>query len=325
MWTLPGRCTEPPARLAVGWTVRDPEAMPPELLLVAARQEGLLTRRDVVAAGVAPTTLAHWVRRGRLRTVHRGVYALAGVRMTPRAQAFAAVLAVGSPAAAVSYSTAALVHGIGVLALRGPSHVTGPAQTHRHRRSGLVLHRDQLAQEDVVDLDGLSVTTVPRTAYDLLTGADRLSAVWACEAALRQQLVTDADLDEVVRRCAGRRHATRSRHWRALVDVRSESPLETAIRLLLVDAGVPAPVPQYQVRTADGHPLARLDLSWPDRRVGVEADGKEPHGQPRPIYTDRWRGNALVAWQLIRFTWHDVLRRPAYVVATVRAHLAAAA
>lgn len=299
--------------------------MPPELLSVAARQCGLLTRRDVLAAGVAPTTLAGWVRRGRLRPVHRGVYALTGVQMTPRVQAFAALLAVGSAEAVVSYSTAALAHGIGVLALTRPAHVTVPVTVHRHPRSRLVLHRDQLAQEDVVDLDGVWVTTVPRTVYDLLCGDDRLSAVWACEAALRQRLLTDAELDEVVRRCAGRRHATRSRRWRVLVDARSESPLETAIRLLLVDAVMPMPVPQYRVRTADGHPLARLDLAWPDRHVALEADGKEPHSQPRPIYADRWRANALVGWQLIRFTWHDVLRRPAYVVATVRAHLAAAA
>ena len=111
----------------------------------------------------------------------------------------------------------------------------------------------------------------------------------------------------------------------ALVDVRSESPLETAIRLLLLDAGLPSPVPQHPVRSSDGRLLARLDLAWLDRRLGLEADGKEPHGQPRPIYTDRWRANALVGWQLIRFTWHDVLRRPAYIAATVRAHLCAAA
>lgn len=109
------------------------------------------------------------------------------------------------------------------------------------------------------------------------------------------------------------------------MDVRSESPLETAVRLLLHDAGVTPPVPQHEVRTSDGHLLARLDLAWPAHRLALEADGKEPHGQLRPIYTDRWRHNALVGWRVIRFTWHDVLRRPAYVVATVRAHLAAAA
>lgn len=120
-------------------------------------------------------------------------------------------------------------------------------------------------------------------------------------------------------------YAARMRRWRALIDPRSESPLETAIRLALHDAGVPAPEPQYEVRTDDGYVIARLDLAWPTRRLALEADGKEPHRQLRPVYTDRWRTNALVGWQLVRFTWHDVLRRPAYVVATVRAHLAAAA
>jgi very-short-patch-repair endonuclease len=54
--------------------------------------------------------------------------------------------------------------------------------------------------------------------------------------------------------------------------------------------------------------------------IGIEADGKEPHSGLRPVFTDRCRTNALVGWQLLRFTWYDVLRRPAYVVATARAH-----
>lgn len=299
--------------------------MLPELARLAAKQDGLVTRADALSFGLPPATLGYWVRFGKLHAVHRGVYLLAGAQMTPRAHARAALLALRSPAAAASHETAAGVHGIGVLALRGPAHVTVGPGVHRQARRGLLLHRAKLVQGDVVDLGGLRVTTVPRTLQDLLTGVNRLSAVWACEAASRASLVTDRDLDALVLRCAGRPHAARGRRWRALVDPRSESPLESATRLVLHDAGLPAPEPQHVVRSPDGHPVARLDLAWPAARLAVEADGKEPHGRPRPIYTDRWRANALIGWQLVRFTWYDVLHRPAYVVATVRAHLSAAA
>ncbi len=291
-----------------------------EIERLAAGQDGLVTRGDVLAAGVPPDTLTGWVRSGRLSIVHRGVYALAGQRDSARQQARAAVFAARHPAAAASFQTAALVHRIGVLATAGTPHVTLPSSVHRPSRPTLVVHRADLDAKDVVDLDGLRVTAVLRTVRDLFMGGDRLAAVWAGEAALRAGSVCAPALDELLEHCTGRPHAARMRQWRALVDPRSESPLETAVRLLLVDAGFPTVVPQHPVRTPDGHLVARLDLAWPAARIGIEADGKEPHSGLRPVFTDRWRTNALVGWQLLRFTWYDVLRRPAYVVATARAH-----
>lgn len=299
--------------------------MLPKLDRIAAEQHGLLTCRDVLQVGVPPATLTSWIRRGRLRPLHRGVYAPEGVAVTPELTARAATLATGHADAAASHQTAARVHGIGVLIVDGAAHVTVPTGVHRPSRPELFVHRSDLAADEVTVRGTLRVTSVPRTLHDLLRGADRLGAVWACEAALRRDLLAERELDALVSRSAGRSYGARMRRRRALVDVRSESPLETAIRLVLHDAGLPPPVSQHPLRTEDGHLLARLDLAWPDARMGLEADGKEPHGKPRPVYTDRWRTNALVGWQLVRFTWYDVLRRPAYVVATVRAHLAAAA
>lgn len=295
------------------------------LAQLAARRGGLLTRADLLAAGVHPDRLRGWVRRGRLKTLYRGVYTWPGLALTPELIARAATLAVDLPAAAASHGTAADVHGIGVLVLAGRAHVTVPESVHRQSRPGLVVHRCRLADAEVVDLDGLRVTGALRTVHDLLVGPSPLAGVWAGEAALQRQLVTEDALDHLTAQSGGRPYADRLRQRRALVDARSESPLETAIRLVLHDTGLPMPESQHEVRTRDGHLLARIDLAWPANRLGLEADGKEPHGQLRPVYTDRWRTNALVGWQLVRFTWYDVLRRPAYVVATVRAHLTAAA
>lgn len=295
------------------------------LTRLAAGRDGLLTGADLAALGVSPDMLRGWLRRGRLRALHRGVYAPPGLVLTPRVAARAATLAAGLPLATPSYQTAAGVHGLGVLVLAGPAHVTVPADKCRRNRSGLVVHRQNLADGDVVDLDGLPVTAAPRTVLDLLSGPSRLAAVWAGDAAIRAMAVTEAALDDSIRCRSHRPYVARMRRWRALMDPRSESPLETAIRLVLHDAGVPPPVPQHEVRTPDGHLLARIDLAWPAHRLGLEADGKSVHGKLQPAYTDRWRTNALVGWRVIRFTWYDVLRRPAYVVATVRAQLAAPA
>lgn len=137
--------------------------MLPELEWLATSQDGLLTRADALAAGVPPDTLAGWVRSGRLRVVHRGVYALTGTPASVRQQARAAVLATRHPAAAASFETAALVHRVGVLATAGTPHVTLPTAVHRPSRTTLQVHRCDLVPADIIDLDGLRATALPRT------------------------------------------------------------------------------------------------------------------------------------------------------------------
>lgn len=150
------------------------------LSALAARQDGLLTRLQVLSAGVPPSTIGTWVARKQLIVVHRGVYALPATELTIRATARAAVLAVGDVPAVASYQLAANVHGIGVRALGTTAHVTIPTASHRPSRRGLVIHRAELAGGEVAQIGGLGVTIVPGTLADLLTGGDRLSAVWAC-------------------------------------------------------------------------------------------------------------------------------------------------
>jgi very-short-patch-repair endonuclease len=67
------------------------------------------------------------------------------------------------------------------------------------------------------------------------------------------------------------------------------------------------------------------DFSWPDRRLIVEVDGWETHGDRRSFEEDRRRDAMLGAagWTVIRFTWFHVVREPRFVVATLAAHGAA--
>ena len=113
---------------------------------------------------------------------------------------------------------------------------------------------------------------------------DRDGAVSIVDAALHDG--TLADLAEVRRALVGRRGAVRSAAWLRLVDGRSESPLETRLRLLLTDAGFPPEQLQWPVVTADGR-VPRLDLAWPSRMVCVEADGAAFHSDPHALYRDR--------------------------------------
>jgi very-short-patch-repair endonuclease len=116
-----------------------------------------------------------------------------------------------------------------------------------------------------------------------------------------------------------RRQEARVRPALALADVRSESPLETVVRLLLTRAGLPPEILQLRLFTHHGVCYARLDLAWPSCRLAIEADGRETHDKPEALYQDRVRQNNLVlaGWTVLRFTWFDVLRRPSWVVAQV--------
>lgn len=110
----------------------------------------------------------------------------------------------------------------------------------------------------------------------------------------------------------------------ALCDRRAESPEETRLRVTLVQAGLPTPVPQHVVRTEDGTFVARVDLAWPRLRLAVEYDGRW-HADPEQLARDRRRLNALVAagWTVVHVT-AEMMRDPVAVIAEIATAIARA-
>ncbi|GAA0316846.1 DUF559 domain-containing protein [Actinoallomurus spadix] len=110
-------------------------------------------------------------------------------------------------------------------------------------------------------------------------------------------------------------------------DPRSGSVLESALRMLLIEHEMRPPRTQYEMRAVSGRHLARVDFAWPELRVIVEADGFAYHRDRRAYLRDRTLGNActLAGWRLLRFSWEDVFRHPAYVVRSAREVLTLAA
>jgi len=94
--------------------------------------------------------------------------------------------------------------------------------------------------------------------------------------------------------------------------------MESVVRWLVHDGGLPAPEPQFTVRDADGI-VGRADLAWPDRRVIVEFDG-DVHRERAVFVKDARRQNRLIAagWTVLRFTSADVFGRPHEVIAEMR-------
>lgn len=285
--------------------------------------DGLLLRDRVLDAGVDPDTLLTALRSCRLRRIQRCVYAPRGVELTPLALARAAVLSSNVPDAVASHLTAARVHGIPRPSGSRPEHVTVSRGTRRRDRRDLRFHGRTLRLGEVEERDGVPLTTAARTLVDLTGILDRRDAAWAIDDTLRRGLCSREQLESASLRytsSAGPVAVARV----AEADGVSESILETAGRLAMLDHGVPLPMAQFQVFDRDGSLVARLDGAYPRRRLGLEFDGRAAHDQPDAVFRDRQRQNRLVqlGWTVMRFTWWDVVHDPKNFAAEVKRALA---
>lgn len=256
----------------------------------------------IARAGSVPAD-ENWVR------LHRGIYVPQVLAESVVIRAAAAITAV--PGSVVSHETAAAVWRLELVHPSGIDHVIVPRARRRPSWSSLRIHAADLRAEEVEPWRGLPVTSPVRTLHDLARTADRLTAVWAIEQALAARITDRAELSV--------RRSRRCREFAVLADERSESPLETGIRLVLIGADLPAP--ELQIPFRNGR--FRIDLGYREARLGIEADGRATHDLPAAIYADRRRANALneAGWRLLRFTWQDLMHRPDYIVTSVRAAL----
>ncbi len=112
----------------------------------------------------------------------------------------------------------------------------------------------------------------------------------------------------------------------ALVRPRVDSPMETLLRLLLVLAGLPEPEPNVSVCGADGVPRARLDLSYPEWKVGIEYDGDHHLQRAQRVRdVDRAEWLARHGWTVVLVLADHLLSRPLQVLQRVRDALQRAA
>lgn len=237
------------------------------------------TLRELCAAGMGPAELRRRLSAGDVRRVLRGVYVAAVVPDTQalRIRAMERVVSAGH---IVCDRSAAWLHGVDAFA-EGERELLPCVETcvlpaHQPtRRQGVAGHTRDLAGYDVQRLGDLEVTTPLRTALDLGSGLKRMTALAVMDGLMAAQGLTADDLRVELPRFAGRRGVVQLRSLIDLADPRAESPRESWIRLLIHDAGLPLPVPQYRLRidAAD----CRLDLAYPQLRIAIEYDGEEWH------------------------------------------------
>lgn len=180
---------------------------------------------------------------------------------------------------------------------------------------GVVTRDELLLSDEVQTLGGLPVTTPQRTAFDSGRRGDLDRAVARLDALAA---VTDFKVDDVVELAGAHRRTRGLRQLKAaldLVDGGAQSPKETWLRLLLIDAGFPRPRTQIPVLGADGFPRYFLDMGWEEIMVAVEYDGEQHWTDPRRFVKDVNRHEYLhrVGWTVVRVVSQhrprDVIRR----------------
>ncbi len=234
----------------------------------------------------------------------------------------AALIVVGPPAA-LSGATSLALHGIS--AAHEPTvHLTVPYDRRVESRSGLIVHRAEFTEFDVVEVDGLAVFSLDLALADFLCDGDKRTAFAALDEAMRglssdhclklRENVRDRLLDRRSKRGIHRAHMLL-----ALATGRAESPPESVLRLIVVEAGLPVPEAQYEITTIDGRHLYVLDMAWPELRIALEYDGFAAHEERSDRDAERDQRLAGRGWVTIRATAAD-LRDPSRVLAELRTH-----
>jgi hypothetical protein len=274
----------------------------------------LFVGTEAVAAGrFTDRTLA-----SRNSPVYRNVYLVNDAEPTPLGRALAAWLWSGRTAVVAGRSAAAL-HGCKWIQHDEPAELTRSRESY----NGIVVHRERLRDDEVVVIGDILATSPARTAFDLGRRTPLRRALAHVDALANATGITAAEVDSVARFHKGARGIIQLREVIDLMDGGAESLQETHTRLALVEAGVQRPVTQIEVLNSRGRVFARIDMGWPEFKVGVEYDGPQHWTDPkrRSRDIDRFADLAALGWILIRVNAEMLYKRPWVIVERVVAAL----
>ncbi|MET3961436.1 hypothetical protein ABIE44_001370 [Marmoricola sp. OAE513] len=273
------------------------------------------TYQQALATGVSRRRLRTLLDAGLVRRLLAGVYVRHDAQDSQllRARALALVVPKGY---VVTDESAGWLAGAPMI-LRPGSHLAVPPLTifgadgqNRLRNELTDSGRRRLIRRDIHVVHGIQVTTPLRTALDLGRLRQRDRAIAALDQLMAVGRFSHEDLQRETLRLRGFRGVRQLRALTPLVDPRSESPGESALRLRFHDAGLPRPECQLDIHDEDGVFLGRGDLAIEDIRFLAEYDGERWHGEGRAAH-DAERRDALKrsGWTVRVLTKADVFGR----------------
>jgi len=266
--------------------------------------DGLIVASEALATGV----VTRQDLRTRYRKIHRNIYAPVEMELNARDRAMAAWLWSRGQAVLVGHSAAAMF-GTRWIPPDEPAEIT---RVRHGTPRGIIVHSDTLADDEICLRGSLDCTTPARTAYDIGRRVRGDLGIIRVDALLNATGYTVEEVEKIARRYPGARGIRRLRDALDLADGGAESPKETELRLLLIRGGLPRPVTQIRVGNR------RVDMGYPEFKVGVEYDGEHHWSNPDIHAADIERLEYLAAqgWIIVRVSARhlrlhrdDILRR----------------
>lgn len=297
------------------------------LSIHACDRHGVVTRNQLLDAGVSERTMYRRIEEGALVVAAPEVYRFAGAPVTWHQRVLVACLTEGDPALA-SHRTAAALWGLDGFR-PGIVEVTAPRWLRRPRPAVCVHESTDLGACDRSERSAIPTTSIERTLIDLGAVVHRHKVEQAFDDALRRQLTTsEAVRDRFIQ--VARRGRRGVGVLRPLLEKRlgdSQPPtgeFERRVGRLLVRAGLRTPTFEHVVCTPSGVFVARVDLAYPDLRIAIECDSDQWRSgrQRRQADLDRQNRLVLAGWTILRFTWEDLIHRPEIIIGRVTAAFA---
>jgi hypothetical protein len=220
---------------------------------------------------------------------------------------------------AFSHTTAAELYGVPLPRGDGRIHVTVRAPGRAPVIQGHVGHK--LSRWETRTVHDLPVTTPEQTWLDLAPLLHRDALVVAGDYFVGgdEPLSDRLALARAIAAAPGRRGIGRAREAIESIRPGAESPGESRLRLLLVDAGLPVPLLNHELRDSSGAFVARIDLAYPHARIALEYEGDIRRVDRRTWQKDIRRRERVedLGWRMIRVTADD-LRAPRELIGRVR-------
>jgi predicted transcriptional regulator of viral defense system len=226
------------------------------LVVLATRQEGIVTTRQLRAAGLSDETISRWSATGRLHPIFRAVFTLGHQAVGRRGRMRAATLA--CPGAVISHRSAAALLGIGEVAPLVVDLI--PTEQRGRHLDGIKPHRVPYpTRSELGYVSGIPCTSAARTIVDLAGTYGEEGLREAVERAATERKLDLPAIDAILADGPRRRGAPCLRRvldaWRPVAETAKHATVrslfEAKLLPLVAAAGLPLPRANARVRTAE--------------------------------------------------------------------------
>ena len=272
---------------------------------LAARQHGVVNTKQLRFLGFSAREIELRIQSGRLHPVQRGVYAVGHPLLSLRGRRMAAVLR-GGARTLLSHRPAGDEWGLRPWS--GETAITVPGKG--RRIPGVEIHASTIPPDERTKLNGIPITTVPRTLLDLATVLDATQLLMAVNTAESRQLTDSLSLPALLDRHRGERGAGALR--KALDSAGlgagvTSSALEESFVRFAGETSLPRPELNAPIEV-DGR-FYVADCLWRSQRVIVELQSLRHHSTRGAMAADaeRTRALTLMGWTVIYVTAAQLL------------------